>query len=235
MTMSTVLVVAAHPDDEILGCGATMARHAAEGDKVHVLLVGEGATSRQPGADAAERSAAGAGIVSAAAGAAQAAAQAVGAQPPIFLGMPDNQLDGVVLLDLVQAVEQVVEDIRPDIVYTHHGCDLNVDHRLTYQAVLTACRPLPDAQISAIYSFEVLSSTEWSDQQSGAGFRPNHFVDVGAWMERKFAALGHYAMEMRDFPHPRSIDAVRALAQYRGATVGCSSAEAFQVVRQVKL
>lgn len=211
-----------------------MARHADAGDEVHVLLVGEGATSRLKADATADRgkSTQGSDIVSAAAEAAGQAAEVVGANPPVFLGMPDNRLDSIVLLDLVQAIEQVITQVQPQIVYTHHGGDLNVDHRLVHQAVLTACRPLPGSDIASIYAFEVLSSTEWGADQANSAFCPNHFVNVSEWMEKKVAALGCYAMEMRDFPHPRSIKAVQALAELRGATVGWMAAEAFQVVRQ---
>ena len=221
--MATVLVIAAHPDDEILGCGATMARHAAAGDEVHVLIVGEGETSRGAGGDAvADRGAA-----------AKAAAKAVGAHAPRMLGLPDNRLDSLALLDIVQPIEKAIDAVRPDTVYTHHAGDLNIDHRIVHQATVTACRPLPGQRIRALYAFEVLSSTEWSGQV-GPAFAPNCFVDVVDHMEQKLTALRCYDSEMRPFPHARSYEAVQALATLRGASAGLAAAEAFLVIRLIE-
>lgn len=220
--MATVLVIAAHPDDEALGCGATLARHADAGDIVHILIVGEGETARG----------AGEGAVTARSGAANAAATALGALPPRLLGLPDNRLDSLPLLDIVQAIETVLNDVGPDIVYTHHAGDLNIDHRIVHQATLTACRPLPGHSVRELYAFEVLSSTEWASG-AGTGFAPTRFVDVGRHMARKLAALRCYDQEMRPFPHSRSYEAVEALATLRGANVGCQAAEAFEVIRQI--
>jgi len=217
----TVLIVAAHPDDEILGVGGTIARHVSRGDVVEILIVAEGATSRSDAED---------GDLAKLREAANKAAQALGASPPILLGFPDNKLDSVPLLDLIHAVEAHAKALSPSIVYTHHRGDLNVDHRQVHEAVLTAFRPLPGETVRAIYAFETISSTEWG---VGPAFRPNHFVDIESVLEQKLEALSHYAMEMRDAPHARSMDAVKALAQMRGATVGLAAVEAFEVVRQI--
>ena len=216
--MARVLVVAAHPDDEVLGCGGAVARHAALGDEVESLILAEGATARGTPADQ----------CGALKDAARAAASVLGAAPPRFLELPDNRLDSLDLLDIIQRIEAVVEEVRPDMVLTHHGGDLNVDHRITHRAVLTACRPLPGGSITAIHCFETVSSSEW-----GAPFNPTRFVDISAVIDRKIAALECYAAEMRPFPHARSIQAVRALATVRGASVGRPAAEAFMTVRQV--
>lgn len=153
--------------------------------------------------------------------------------PPRFLGLPDNRLDSLPILDVVQGIEEIVREIRPGIVYTHHGGDLNIDHRIAHQAVVTACRPLPDAATQALYAFEVPSSTEWSTAAIGAPFVPTRHVDIAAQLGRKLEALSCYADELRPYPHPRSPEAIRALAQWRGATAGLDSAEAFVVLRQV--
>ena len=220
----TVLVIAAHPDDEALGCGGTMARHARQGEDVHVLFLAEGVTSRE-----------GAGEVEseARADAARDAAKALGAKPPRFASMPDNKLDTVPLLDVIKAVEAALADIAPDVVYTHHGGDLNVDHGIVHRAVLTACRPLPGCPVRAIYAFEVPSSTEWND--SAEVFIPNRFVDISATIDAKMTALECYSGEMRPFPHPRSVQAIEALARWRGAAAGLEAAEAFHVIRRVVL
>jgi LmbE family N-acetylglucosaminyl deacetylase len=218
-----IAVVAAHADDEILGCGGTLARHAAQGEKVHVLLLADGV-----GARGAKR-----GAAAAREGAARRAMKVIGAAAPEFGGFPDNRLDTVAVLDVVQAVEAFLRRVKPSIVYTHHGGDLNVDHRVTHSAVLTACRPLPASRIEAIYTFEVLSSTEWQSPQQSAPFVPQRYVDIAASLERKLEALRCYGEEMRAAPHARSYEGVRALATLRGVQAGLPAAEAFGVLRQL--
>jgi LmbE family N-acetylglucosaminyl deacetylase len=220
-----ILAVVAHPDDEIIGLGGTLAKHSAAGDDVHVLILAQGATSRV-GARRDE--------VESLIRCAQDAATVLGITPPLFGDCPDNRMDGLDLLDVVKTVEAVVSDVSPDIVFTHHGGDLNVDHRRTHEAVLTACRPLPSATSSTILTFETLSSTEWQSTEQYPGFSPNYFVDISAHLEIKNRALDCYAGEMRTFPHPRSIDAITHLARLRGATAGVAAAEAFQLVRMVR-
>ncbi|MHA1114306.1 MAG: PIG-L deacetylase family protein [Alphaproteobacteria bacterium] len=228
----TVLIVAAHPDDEILGCGGTVARHVADGDTVHSLILAEGATARAATADETPPDMMANMMADLRAAGAKAAA-ALGARPPRFLGFADNRLDTMALLDIVKAVETVLDEVRPAIVYTHHAGDLNVDHRVCHQAVLTACRPLPGADIRAIYAFETPSSTEWGGPGTGPAFQPVRFVDIATHLEAKLAALACYDMEMRPFPHPRSADAAHALAIWRGANAGLGAGEAFEVVREI--
>ncbi len=221
-----VLIIAAHPDDEVLGCGATIAKHASQGDAVDILIVAEGSTSRDPVRNTVSHDA----QLAALRVAAERAAATLGARPPRLLGFPDNRLDGVELLDVIKPIESLLADLRPAIVYTHHAGDLNIDHRIVHQATVTACRPLPGSPVRALYAFETVSSTEWS---TGAGFRPTHFVDVTGFLARKLAALEPYAAEMRVFPHARSREAVQALATVRGAAVGLHAAEAFEVIREI--
>ncbi len=221
-----VLVVAAHPDDEVIGCGGTTARHAATDDSVHILILADGVTAR-----AGEESSA--AQVEARAEAARAAARVLGAEPPRFAGFPDNRLDSVPLLDVVKTVEAVVGEVRPSIVYTHHGGDLNVDHRIVHQAVVTACRPLPETPVRSLYAFETVSSTEWAPETLGQSFRPTRFVDIATHLDRKLQALESYTSEMRSFPHPRSRENVVALARHRGACAGIAAAEAFMVIREI--
>ena len=226
--MERVLIVAAHPDDEILGVGGTAIRHAKAGDVVQAMIVAEGATSREakrkPSTSQAE--------LKALKNAAKAAAKIIGAKEPIFAGLPDNRLDSVDLLDVVKVIEKTVEAFKPTIIYTHHGGDLNVDHGIVARAVQTAARPLPGSGIKAIYAFETVSSTEWHGP-AGAVFDPVHFVEISPFLAQKLKALACYSMEMREFPHARSLKAVEALARLRGATAGIQAAEAFDIVRQV--
>ena len=222
----TVLVVAAHPDDEILGCGGTVARHAAAGDRVVVVVVSEGAVSR--GGDDAGREAE--ELVQAA----RRAAKVLGTEAPRLLGLPDNRLDSQDLLDVVRAIETVVREVAPDTVYTHHGSDLNIDHRIVHQAVLTACRPIPGSSVRRMYTFETVSSTEWSSRAIGPSFAPTRFVDISATLEAKRRALACYQREMRPFPHARSIETIEALARSRGSQTGLTAAEAFETIFDIQ-
>lgn len=224
-----VLVVAAHPDDEVLGCGGAVAKHVDAGDKAHVLIVAEGGTSRDSRRDTKARS----HELDALQDAACKAATVLGTEAPIHLGLPDNRLDVLQLLDIIKPISEVVDRIKPSIVYTHHAHDLNIDHRVVHQAVITACRPLPDTSVKAIYAFETMSSTEW--QSGGPGFRPTRWVNVSVTMDRKMAALAEYQSEMRPFPHARSREAILALAKLRGAMAGLPAAEAFEVVMSIDL
>ena len=225
--MTSILAIAAHPDDEILGCGGTLARHAAEGDTVHVLIVAEGATARDARRDPPGREQ----DLAALRAAASRAAAALGAGEPHMLGLPDNRLDSLPLLDVIKPIEAVVEAVEPEIVYTHHTGDLNVDHRIVHQATVTACRPLPGSPVRAIYAFETVSSTEW--QSGGDPFRPQRWVDIEQYLDSKRRALEAYEAEMRPFPHARSFEAIDALARVRGAAAGLKAAECFMVVREV--
>lgn len=223
--MKKIAVIAAHPDDEILGCGATVARHALEGDAVSTLIMAEGIASRGAGdLD---------GLQKSLYAAAQRASQIVGARNLEFCQMPDNQMDGLAMLDIVQKVEAFLNDAKPDIIYTHFPYDLNIDHQLVSKAVLTAARPLPESNVSTILYFEVPSSTGWAGEPAGRGFEPNWFVDIGSTLDKKLDALLAYQMEMRPFPHARSIEAVKHLAHWRGAAVGVRAAEAFVLARHL--
>jgi LmbE family N-acetylglucosaminyl deacetylase len=221
-----IAVVAAHPDDEVLGCGGTIARHTAEGDQVHVLIVSEGATSRGATRDRSKLR----GELSQLAAAARRANQLLGTSNLELLDFPDNRLDGIDLLDVVKAVEGFLDKCKPQTVYTHWPSDLNVDHRVVSEAVQTACRPIPACVQEQLLFFEVPSSTEW---RAGAGrpFEPNYFVDVSATLELKQRALSAYETEMRAWPHSRSLEAVQSLARWRGASVGVAAAEAFTLGR----
>lgn len=216
-----VLVVAAHADDEALGCGGTIARHAGNGDSINVVFLADGVTSRGDAVLAARRAAA------------AKACAILGANEPVFFDFPDQKLDTVGFLRVVQAIEPTIEKFQPTVIYTHHGGDLNLDHRIVHQAVMTSLRPMPSSRYSAIYAFEVASSTEWAGPSIGPPFRPDHFVDIQDTLDRKIEALHAYDQEMRDFPHSRSYDALRALAVLRGASVGLRAAEAFVTLRSI--
>lgn len=214
-----ILVVAAHPDDEILGCGATMAKHADQGDKVGVLFIADGVGSRQK-QNLPERKKS-----------AENAIKIVGATILDFLDLPDGQLDSMPILNIIQKIEEFVQSFQPEIIYTHHYGDLNIDHAITHRAVMTACRPLPKQKVTSIFSFEVVSSTEWAAETDQ--FNPNYFVNVEKFWDKKIKALNEYAVEMREFPHARSMKNLDALSVFRGASAGIARAEAFRLVRSV--
>lgn len=217
----TVLVVAAHADDEALGCGGSLAKHVASGDEVHVIFVADGVTSR---------SGAGQEEMVHRKQATENARNILGISTMAFLDLPDNRLDSLPLLDIVQPLEALIGKLLPEIIYTHHYGDLNADHRLVHQAVMTACRPLPGSTVKEILTFEVTSSTEWSSPGL-APFLPNLFVDISAYVEIKMQALEAYALEMRAPPHSRSAEHLRCLAKHHGYSSGVYAAEAFMVMR----
>jgi len=223
-----VLVIAAHPDDEILGCGATAARLVTEGHEVQFAILGEGMTSRHP-----SRSDTAASQLASLQGKARLAAAKVGVKNLVLGELPDNRLDTVPLLEVVKIVEGLVDRFQPEVIYSHHGGDLNIDHEVIHRAVLTATRPVAGHPVREIYAFEVPSSTEWSWQRLEPVFRPNVFVDVTRTLEAKIAAMECYETEARKFPHPRSPEALRAIAMRWGSVAGCGAAEAFELVRSV--
>jgi len=222
--MKTVLVVAAHADDEALGCGGTIARHVKEGDSVHLVLMADGVQSRTESSEADFSRRTEASIH---------AQSILGILSTQSLELPDNKMDSVPLLEIVKKLESILEEIRPSVIYTHHHGDLNIDHRLTQAAVITACRPMPGSSVREIYGFEVLSSTEWATQQ-GSPFLPDYFVDITQQLGTKLDALEAYAEEMRKTPHSRSLAHVEMLAHHRGYSVGVDAAEAFEVYRIIR-
>lgn len=222
--INCVLVVAAHADDEVLGCGGTIVRHVAEGDVVYVVFMADGESSRV-------------GVGSTALAirnfAAESAKEILGVKENFYLSLPDNSMDSIPLIDVVQQLESIIQKLKPNIVYTHHYGDLNIDHRITHQAVLTACRPQPGTSVKEIYAFEVMSSTEWA-HQSKEPFTPNYFVDISPALQVKLNALEAYASEMREPPHSRSVEHLSILARHRGHCVGVPAAEAFVALRVVR-
>ncbi len=227
-----ILVIAAHPDDEVLGCGGTIARHAGRGDEVHVAIMAEGITSRDAQRDREARG----GELSALAQAAREANRKLGVANVTLGTLPDNRMDSLPRLDVIKRLEQVFAEVEPDIVYTHHCGDVNIDHRRLHEAVVTACRPMPGARVvRELLFFEVASSTEWQPPGSATPFVPNWFVDISHTLEVKLEALRIYESEMRPWPHARSIDAVTHQARWRGATIGVEAAEAFVLGRRLWL
>ena len=225
MPQSSIAVIVAHPDDEVLAFGGSMARHADQGDRVAVLILATGLTSRTPSAAADPQA------LSGLRGDARRAADILGADRLEFGEFPDNRMDSVPLLDVVKRVETFLAETAPSTVYTHHAGDLNVDHLVTARAVLTACRPQPGFGVRRILAGEILSSSEWT--WPADRFRPTTYVPIEAQLDRKCAALAVYETELRAWPHPRSVQAVRHLARLRGCEVGLPAAEALTVIREI--
>lgn len=223
--MKSILVVAAHPDDEVLGCGGYIAKHVRLGDEVFVTFLSDGVTSRLGNLGLQE--------IESRRSAARLASKVLGVRDVMFGDFPDNKLDASPLLEVIKSIEAVVEQIRPQTVLTHFGGDLNIDHRIVNQAVLTACRPAPKQGVKEILFFEVPSSTEWQVPTEGEAFAPNWFEDISQTLELKIKALLMYEHELREWPHPRSVKAVEHLAHWRGASCGVDAAEAFVLGRRI--
>ncbi|PIR82445.1 GlcNAc-PI de-N-acetylase [Candidatus Kaiserbacteria bacterium CG10_big_fil_rev_8_21_14_0_10_59_10] len=224
MSKQNILVIAAHPDDEILGAGGAIARHIEEEDNVRVLILGEDISSRAGvPRERIEREQKKLYACS------QKALKFLGAGAPVQKSLPDNAFDSVPLLSVVHGIEAVMKEMQPHIVYTHHGSDVNVDHRITSDAVLTAVRPAKDGSVMEVRAFEVPSSTEWNFTRPL--FRPQVFVGLTeAQLKKKIAAMRAYRSEIRSFPHPRSAEYLEALARVRGGQAGFPAAEAFELV-----
>jgi LmbE family N-acetylglucosaminyl deacetylase len=219
-----VLVIAAHPDDETYGLGGTIARHIQQGDSVSALILTDGVTARHSATESQKA-------------AARKACAALGVDDVRFAGLPDQRLDGMPLLEVVQPIHELIKELRPQTVYTHHRGDANQDHRAVFAATLVAVRPFGGNPVERVLCYEMASSTEWGPPFAEWAFLPNVFVDISTTLEAKLRAVEAYRetfqSEVRPFPHPRSSEAVRICAQQRGVTVGMKAAEAFILVREL--
>ena len=223
--MKNILVFAAHPDDELLGLGGTVRRLANTGATVRAVIMAEGITSRANKRNEADMS-----ELIALQEDAKKAAEVVGYKSIDFCGLPDNRMDGLELLDVIKIVSRYIEEYKPDTIFTHHHGDLNVDHRITCEAVLTACRPVGSYVVKRIYAFETPSSSEWNFNYQEP-FTPNVYFDVSDTLEAKIEGMACYRSESTEYPHPRSAEALRSLGRLRGSNIGFNMAEAFVLLR----
>lgn len=213
----SILVIAAHPDDESIGLGGTIHKASKSGHDVDILLLSSGVGSRDF-----DRESSSDRLV-----AAHKALKLLGCRQIIVGEFPDNSFDSIELLTIVKFIENVIAEVQPNIIYTNFHSDLNIDHRLTAEASLVAARPKPGSSVNELYFYEVLSSTGW--QFGAQQFRPNYFIDITESLDKKVAALREYGTEMDESPSARSFEAVKALAEFRGNFIGFKYAEAFQV------
>ncbi len=223
------LVIAAHPDDEVLGCGGTIKRLTSELKKVYVAILGEGITSRQSQREQTDMS-----VLKTLRDCSKRVSALLGVEELFLYDLPDNRFDTVPLLDVVKIIEALIDKVKPSTIFTHHGGDLNIDHSIIHRATLTATRPIIGHSVQQVYAYEVPSSTEWAFGQLAAGFEANVFIDISMTLEKKIEALQIYESEVRTFPHPRSSEALRAAAKRWGASAGLKAAEAFELVREIR-
>lgn len=221
--MNRVLVVAPHPDDETLGCGGTLLRHRAEGDELHWLIV----TAMRPEAGFSDKQ------IAVRDKEISRVADHFGFAAVHSLGFPATLLDSLRLADLVAAVSDVFETAKPETVYLPYQGDAHSDHRVTFDACTPSTKWFRRPSVKRVYCYETLSETEFGLARDEAPFRPTRFVDISGHIDRKIEALGLYESELGEFPFPRSEEAVRALAAFRGSTAGCRAAEAFMILREI--
>ena len=215
-----VLVIAPHPDDEVLGCGGTIARHVAEGADVSVCVVTKGRPPlfSKESIDKVWRES-------------SEAHRFLGVKKTISLGFPAAEIESRPRCDLNSRLVEVIQAEKPDVLYTPHFADMQKDHRLVTEAVMVAIRPKYSHKVKEVYMYETLSETEWNIPHPGNQFAPNYYVDISGYLEVKEKAFMIYESQCSGFPNPRSVDAIRSLSAYRGSNVMVEAAEAFEVVR----
>ena len=224
--MKNILVIAAHPDDEILGCGGTIARFSKQGSKINILILAEGITSRDKIRNRSKRQK----QIENLRKQGKLASKDVGAKSITYLDYPDNQMDTVPLLNIIKDIEKFILKFKPDTIFTHFDNDMNIDHTIANKATLTAARSKPGTKIKKIYAFEIMSSTYYNPS---ANFIPNYHINIDKFLKIKLRALKRYKNEIEKFPHPRSLEAVSALAIFRGSNVGLRCAESFKLLREI--
>ncbi|ACF14603.1 LmbE family protein [Chloroherpeton thalassium ATCC 35110] len=221
------MVIAPHADDEVLGCGATIAKHTKSGDDVVVVI----ATDASKGAPEIYNKKAIAEVRSEALN----AHKTLGISKTHFFDFPAPALSVYPSYKIAIKFTEIFNDYKPEVIYLPHPGDIHSDHKAIYIAGLVAARPQGIHKITAVYCYETMSETEWAPIQGDNGFQPNHFIDVTDVFQTKIDAMNCFKSQIRDFPHSRSLKALDALATYRGVTVGVEKAEAFEVERQILL
>lgn len=226
-----IMIVVAHPDDEVLGLGATMNKLIHEyGSKTHVVILGEGITSRSDKRNTKEWKK----ELSLHKKNIDAAKKSIGYHSISVHDFPDNRFDSVALLDIIKVIENEKQSFSPDVIFTHHGGDLNIDHQRTFEAVVTAIRPMEHEKVKTLITFETPSGTEWRASSDPRHFLPNIFIEVSEKnINAKTRAIESYEFEKRKYPHPRSPEALKIQAQRWGVATGKKFAEAFVLIRHI--
>lgn len=226
-----ILVIVAHPDDEVLGLGASMYRLISNYDcRVRVVILGEGITSRSNQRDVQKWSK----ELEIHRSNINEAAKKIGYESLRVYSFPDNRFDTIPLLDIIKIIEKEKLEFRPEVIFTHHGGDVNIDHQRTFEAVITACRPMEGEKVATIVSFETMSGTEWRASSDPKHFVPNYFIEINKeGLDIKQKAMESYEFERRKYPHPRSPEALEIRAKMWGVTIGVEFAEAFYIVRSI--
>ena len=231
-----ILIIVAHPDDEVLGMGGTILKHTKNGDDVTVAYLTTGITSRRSSKYnnspsyklSKNESLKIKKQILELQNDAKKSAKILNVKKTIFFDYPDNELDTVSLLKIIKTIEELTKQTKPDRIYTSHFGDLNIDHRIVYESVITAVRPT-EIKVKELLCFELLSSTEWSFSYD---FKPNYFIDIKDELKSKVKAMKFYKNEIRAYPHPRSIDSIKHSAGKWGTVSGFIAAEAFQLIRK---
>ena len=214
-----ILIIAAHPDDEILGCGGTILK-LKKNNLIKVIFMTNGTDARGKNKKASQKRIRGCLNLF----------KKLKLNKPLILNFPDNKMDSVPLLKIVKKIEEILSKFNPEVVFTHFDGCLNIDHQITFKAAVTACRPLKKTSVKKILSFEVPSSTEWALSKDKK-FQPNYYIDISKYIKEKILLMKYYKDEIRPFPHSRSLKSIKTLSEYRGASAGVKNAEAFYLYR----
>lgn len=226
--MERVLIIAAHPDDEVLGMGGTIAKYAAAGAEVALLIVTDGSSAQYHESDDI------AAIIEKKKQETKECARILGISSIYYGGLPDMKLDVTPHVMVNAAIEKVVNEFQPDVVYTHFYGDVNKDHQCVYESTLVACRPVTGQTVKKLFAYSVPSSTEWNIQIERSAFMPNWYEDIsGIYAEKKYDGFARYETELREYPHPRSIEYLRKADIAEGLRVGIGAAESFLLLRNI--
>lgn len=222
-----ILVVGAHSDDEVLGCGGVIAKAVAIGSSVDVLIVTDGVSSQYQQSNEIDK------LDSRRRSHLEECCNILGVRNYTQWELPDMRLDTLPHVDINRLFESYFETNMYDVVFVHHGGDINKDHRVVFESVMVALRPVPSQRVKYIFTYNTPSSTEWGGYNKENYFVANIFVDISGFLEIKLKALNAYKEEMRDFPHPRSVENIKNCSKYFGATVGLDAVEPFQLIRGI--
>ena len=220
-----ILVIASHPDDETLGMGGTILKHTSKENIVHVLVITDGSSSQYKNYEK---------MIKRKKDEAKKSMNILGVKKIEFNTLPDMKLDMIPQIEINKVIEKKIKDFKPDIVYTHHGGDINKDHRIVFESTMVALRPKPNQKVNEIYTYETPSSTEWGIYDEKNIFKSNVFEDISNFVERKIKAVKSYKTELREYPHPRSPEAIKAYDKRNGITVGKEFVERFYLIRSMK-